>query len=298
MVSRALSTQSNSTTPSCTSASAECSSCVRPRKARNCSAAAARLAGLLKRLAPRVSVWSAPSTSRPGTAPATALALARASKRAVAAASMVPALASTARSSICAGLISKRRPTAASILPRTSLFDASTSGCGLSQSAMTTSLSLPLRGGISGYRLTTAFAQQLHNRGGGFLDRTARHVDDGPAVFGAEPARKRHLLGHRGLVDIAIVVAMRFQAQQPVLADLHDALGTGIEPDHQRPRQLFHRGRQRYARHQRHIAGFDAAIGEIDRGRRFRRARDADQHNVGFLQPFDVLAVVVKHRVV
>ena len=86
--------------------------------------------------------------------------------------------------------------------------------------------------------------------------------------------------------------------EQPVLADLHDALGAGIKPDHQRPRQLFHLRRQRHARHQRHIAGLDAAIGEIDRGRRLRGARHADQHHIGLLQAFDVLAVVMQHGVV
>ena len=91
---------------------------------------------------------------------------------------------------------------------------------------------------------------------------------------------------------------MRFEPKQAVLADLHDALGAGKKPDHQRPRELLHLGRQRHARHQRHVAGLDAAIGEIDRSRRFRGARDADQHHVGVLQPFDVLAVIMKHRVV
>ena len=82
MVSRALSTQSNSTSPSRTSASAECSSCVRPRKLRNCSAASARSAGLLKRVAAArqrlVGAQHQPSGQR---APPLRSALARASKR-------------------------------------------------------------------------------------------------------------------------------------------------------------------------------------------------------------------------
>ncbi len=143
MVSRAVSTHWNSTSPSRTSASAECSSCVRPRRARNCSAASARSFGLVKRWLPRARVWSAPSTGRPGMVADTASALARASSRAAATASAGLAAASTARSSICAGRISKRSPAAARILPRISLFDASTSGCAASQSGMRLSFSLP-----------------------------------------------------------------------------------------------------------------------------------------------------------
>ena len=56
MVSRALSTQSNSTTPSRTSASAECSAWALPASARNCSRAAARSAGLENRWVPIDSV--------------------------------------------------------------------------------------------------------------------------------------------------------------------------------------------------------------------------------------------------
>ena len=32
-------------------------------------------------------------------------------------------------------------------------------------------------------------------------------------------------LGHRLAVDVLVVVAMRLEPEQPVLADLHDALG-------------------------------------------------------------------------
>ena len=56
--------------------------------------------------------------------------------------------------------------------------------------------------------------------------------------------------------------------------------------------------RQRHARHQRHIAGLDAAIGEIDRGRRLRRPRHADQHDVGLFEIVGLLAVIMHHRVV
>ncbi len=117
MVSRAVSTHSNNTLPSRTSASAECS-CMRlaaktfaiappPRRGR---------LGLLNRS------HSAPASGRrpaPGGRDgrtATASALARASNCAAATASVTPAFASIARSSICAGLMPKRSPAAARYL--------------------------------------------------------------------------------------------------------------------------------------------------------------------------------------
>ncbi len=52
MRSRAVSTTLNSTEPSCTSVTAECSVWVWPRSICNCSRASSRLAGLVKRLRP------------------------------------------------------------------------------------------------------------------------------------------------------------------------------------------------------------------------------------------------------
>ena len=56
--------------------------------------------------------------------------------------------------------------------------------------------------------------------------------------------------------------------------------------------------RKRNARHQRHIGGADAAVGKIDRGRRLRGTGYPDQHHVRLLQPFDMLAVIMHHRIV
>ena len=44
------------------------------------------------------------------------------------------------------------------------------------------------------------------------------------------------------------------------------------------------------------FGGLDAAIGQIDRGRRLRRAADADQHDVGLVDRIDMLAVVMRER--
>ena len=86
--------------------------------------------------------------------------------------------------------------------------------------------------------------------------------------------------------------------EQPVLADLHDPLRARGQAHHQRLRQRFELRRHRHAGHQRNVRGLDAAVGEIDRGRRLRGARHADQHHVGLLHVVDVLAVVVQHGVV
>ncbi len=56
------------------------------------------------------------------------------------------------------------------------------------------------------------------------------------------------------------------------------------------------RRRQRHARHQRQVGGLEAAIGEVDRGRRLRRPADAEQDHVGLLQIVRQVAVVVGQR--
>ena len=56
--------------------------------------------------------------------------------------------------------------------------------------------------------------------------------------------------------------------------------------------------RQRYIRHQRHIRGLHAAVGEIDRGRRLRSTRHPDEHNVCLFEVVGVLSVIVQHGVV
>ena len=136
---------------------------------------------------------------------------------------------------------------------------------------------------------------QRHDRRGGFLDRAARHVDHRPVVAGAELARRGDLVGDRRLVDVGEIGRGGVEAEDAVLAELDDALGAGDQADDQRMLGGFEFGRQRNARHDRDVGGLDAAVGEIDRGRRLRRAADADQHDVGFLDRTGELAVVVDH---
>ena len=51
----------------------------------------------------------------------------------------------------------------------------------------------------------------------------------------------------------------------------------------------------RHAEHDRDVGGLDAAIGEIDAGRRLRRPGNADQHDVGLVDLLRQLAVVMLH---
>src|SRR5437588_4070511 len=162
---------------------------------------------------------------------------------------VVPARVSMARSSISAGQTSSGMPALSSTARRTALFDASTSGRSGSQSATS-------RG-----RQAAAFGQKLEHRRRGFLDRASGYVDRWPVVLGAKFTRERHFLGHRRTIDILVISLMGLQAQEPILPDLHDALGTGIEPDHQRAPQLFDARGSRNAGHQRNVAGLNPAVG-------------------------------------
>ena len=89
-----------------------------------------------------------------------------------------------------------------------------------------------------------------------------------------------------------------FEAEQAILPDLHDAFRAGVKPDHERPFELLDAPRHWDVTHQRHISGLHPAIREIDRGRGLGGSRDSHEHDVGFLEPFEMLSVVMEHRVV
>ena len=69
------------------------------------------------------------------------------------------------------------------------------------------------------------FGEERKNGRRGFLNRTACDVNQRPIVPGAEPPRSGDFLSHRLLIDVFVIVAMGFEAKQPVLPDLHDAFG-------------------------------------------------------------------------
>src|SRR6266566_9273736 len=117
-----------------------------------------------------------------------------------------------ARSSISAAMASKLRPALASSVCRARLCEASINGFD------------PRHGVIGkssfGQPLPLAVGVEFQDRGGGFLDRSPRHVELRPIEFRAEPTRIRDFISHRLAIYIvfAAVARTRPHAQQPVLA--------------------------------------------------------------------------------
>ncbi len=225
-----------------TTATAECSAWVLPRSAASCSRAPARSAALENRRSPSASVWSAPSTMRPGMlappppwpSPAPAAPPPRPDPS-------TPARASTrALVDIGGHDLDRqcRRLPAARAAPRFS------------------------RQAPADSRRATAACHQL----AGCRRRSASSAITAAAVSSIE-RRVTSMIGQlclpHSLRADAISSATacrsiywsascsRVQAQQPVLADLHDALRARGQPDHQRLRQRFELRRHRHARHQR-----------------------------------------------
>src|SRR3974390_2795688 len=103
------------------------------------------------------------------------------------------------------------------------------------------------------------------HRGGRFFDRAAGNVDEWPIVSGAEPPRCGDFLGNRLPINILIVIAMCFESEQPLLANLHDPFWRGVKPDYQRMLERFETRGQGHPRDQRDVSGFHSAISKIDR---------------------------------
>src|ERR1700738_5211962 len=113
-------------------------------------------------------------------------------------------------------------------------------------------------------------AKMRKHRGGRLFDRAAGHVDKRAGVSGTEAPRGGLFLGAPLTIDILIVVAMCFESEEPVLANLHDPSRRGVKPDYQRMLERFETRGQGQARYQRDVGGFYSAISEVDRGRRLR----------------------------
>jgi len=102
-------------------------------------------------------------------------------------------------------------------------------------------------------------------------------------------------LGGDGLaVDIVLEVIMRM-LDHAVLADLGDPLRACHQTDDESAGRHLDLWGKRHARHERHIGGLEAALGEIDRRRRLGRAADADQHDIGIVEIRRQMAVIVQH---
>ena len=214
MVSRATSRCSNTTAPSRTSAIAVCSSWVSPAQA----------AELLARRRPIGGLGEPPLAQRKGLvgaehqparqAPAIARAFSRASSAAISPASRRGgALLRSPARRYRPGATSTGMPASRSIVRRTALFDASTSGCSASQSGIDHATGCRRRSASS--LITAAAVSSIERRVTSMLGQLCR---------AHSLARERDLLGHRLAVDILVVVVMRLEPEQPVLADLHDPL--------------------------------------------------------------------------
>src|SRR6202022_734413 len=168
-----------------------------------------------------------------------------------------------ARSSISAGTASKSMPALASSACRARLCEARISGNFPRQRLIWKAASfrkpLPLSVG-----------EQFQHGGGGLLDRSPGHVKLRPIEFGAQSPGERDFIGNDLAIDVVVVAGTGAHAQEPVLPDLDQTLRGRMKADHQRFFQRLQLVRDRDARHQRNIRGADAAVGEIDRGRRFR----------------------------
>ncbi len=95
-------------------------------------------------------------------------------------------------------------------------------------------------------------------------------------------------------IDIVLEMAVRL-LDDAVLANLRDAVGRRDETDDEGPGRLLELRRKRHAGHERHVRRLEPPVGEVDRGRRLRRAADADQDDVGVVQILGQVAVVVQH---
>ncbi len=98
--------------------------------------------------------------------------------------------------------------------------------------------------------------------------------------------------------QLIVIAGIGAHAQQTILPDLDQPLRCRMQADHQRLLQILQLMRDRNARHQRNVGGANPAVGKIDRGWCLRRAGDSDQDDVGLFQAFDMLAVIMDHRVV
>src|SRR5213592_2580961 len=230
---------------------------------RNCSAACARLFGLVRSRVPSPSVWSAPTTKLPGRRVDTESAFSRARSTAMSPGAERLEACCTARSSISAATASNSMPALASSACRARLCEASINGYfprqRLIPKAASFQKALPLPVG-----------KQLQHRGGRFLNRSPRHVELYPIEFCAQSPRERDFVGDGLAIDIIVVASAGTHAQQPVLPDLDQALRRCVEADHQRLFQRLQLMRDFNSRYQRDIRRADAAVGEVDRGRSFR----------------------------
>src|SRR6266513_3817905 len=176
-----------------------------------------------------------------------------------------------ALSSIAAGSIENATPAVSSRWARIGLADARTT--------------------LSGVGAMAAH-QELVDRRGGLLDRAAGHIDHRPMMLGKNAARLAYLGAHR--LDIRVVgVLVVIEHAEPVAAQMDEPFGIVCQPDNQRLLRTAELRRERDARHKRDVRRLDAAIGEIETGRRLRGARYADKTDIRIVDAPGRLSVIV-----
>src|SRR6185437_10130211 len=167
----------------------------------------------------------------------------------------------------------------ASALARAS---TSATSCGASASATAWRIALSSRPGGSTMKASPAASSSLaldlldeaRMRGGRpacrkpvMLRAPAPHIDDRPAMSRAQRSCLGDLGGDGFAVDIVFQMTVGV-LNHAILANLRDALGACHQADDKGVAGHFELRRERHAWHQWHIGGLEAAIGEIDRGRR------------------------------
>ena len=145
--------------------------------------------------------------------------------------------------------------------------------------------------------------KNLHDCRGCFLDRTARNVYYRPVAFGEKATRGGDLVSYSLRIDVIRVMVV-VEKTETVPADLDEVFRIlrqsnnegGIIAD-----QVIEFAWQRNIGDDRYIGGLKAPVCKIDAGRCLRRARDADEDDVGTSKIVSGLSVVMieskRHRV-
>src|SRR5215211_6280565 len=124
---------------------------------------------------------------------------------------------------------------------------------------------------------------ELDDPGRRLLDRQVRHLDHRAAELPVDVRRVVQLL-----VDLDQRRVLAVAAAEPpraLLTDLGEALRADREADHFRLVDLEQRRRRVDSLHDRDVRRLVAQVAQVHRQRRLRRAGDADEDDVGVVQP-------------
>ena len=139
--------------------------------------------------------------------------------------------------------------------------------------------------------------QEIEIRRGCFLNGSPGDIDQWPVVALAQRFLMRTISSVIWRDRHKAISARLIEAEQAVAPDLRDAFGAGDETDDKWTFDLLEIPGGGYrSGDDRNIGCLDAAIGKIDAGRRFRRAADAGQNNIGRSEIVgQMLAIIMAH---